>query len=120
MKAEKINTLLVTETWLSDRDSDKIWLQATNLNKKDLNLFSSNRKERREGGLGLIIKNIYNTTTIAQGELQCMHFPIHQMKDKCMHFPIHQMKEIDRSHYLNHVGVYRPPSVSILDFLGEF
>ena len=27
------------------RDSDKIWLQAMDLNKKDLNLFSSNRKE---------------------------------------------------------------------------
>ena len=45
MVTEKTNALLVTETWLSDRDSDNIWLQATDLNKKDLHLFSSNRKE---------------------------------------------------------------------------
>ena len=47
MVTEKINALLVTETWLSDRDSDKIWLQATDLNKKYLNLFSSDGKERK-------------------------------------------------------------------------
>ena len=68
MIPEKGGTLLDIETWLSERDSDKIWLQDTDLNKKDLNLFSSNRKERRGGGLGLIIKKIYKTTTIAQGE----------------------------------------------------
>ena len=46
MVTEKIDALLVTETWLSDRDSDKIWIQATTLNKKDLNLFSQRRRKR--------------------------------------------------------------------------
>ena len=45
MITEKIDALLVTETWLPERDSDKIWFQAIDLNKKDLKLFSSYRKE---------------------------------------------------------------------------
>ena len=68
-------TVLVTDTLLSDRDSNKIWLQVTYLTEKDLNLFSSDRKERRGGGLGLITKNTYNTTTIAQGELHTSNSP---------------------------------------------
>ena len=56
MITEKIDALPVTEAWQSDRESDKIWLQATDLDEKDLNLFTSDRKERRGDGLGLIIK----------------------------------------------------------------
>ena len=45
MVTEKVDALPVTETWLSDWDSDKIWFQTTDLNKKGLNLLSSEKKE---------------------------------------------------------------------------
>ena len=80
-----------------------MWLQATDLNKKDLNLFSSDRKERRGGGL--TIKNIYNTTTIAQGELHT--FQSAKWKTKIDHTT------------LTIVWVHRPQSGSNLEFLGE-
>ena len=73
---------------------------------KDLNLFSSHRKERRGCGLGLIIKNIYNITTIAQGELHI--FQLTKWKTKINHTA------------LTTVGVLGALSGSNLDFLGEF
>ena len=86
--------------WLSDRDSDKIWLQAT-----DLIIFSSDRKGGGGSGLGLIMKNIYNTTTIAQGELHTFQFA--KWKTRIDH------------NTLTIVGVYRPSSDSNLDFWGN-
>ena len=100
MITEKIDALLVTETWLSDRDSDKIWLQATDLNKKELNLFFSDRKERRGGRLGLIIK-----TSTTQLQLHMVNF---------IHSNLPNGRQ--RSHYPNIVRVYRLPSGSNLDF----
>ena len=76
------------------------------LNMKDLNLFFSERKERREGGIGLIIRNIYNATTIAQGDLCTTQFA--KWKTRIDHTT------------LTMVRVYRPPSGSNLDILAEF
>ena len=73
-------------------------------NKKDLSLFSSNRKEE-EGWTGLIIKNIYNTSTIAQGKLHTFQFA--KWKTRIDHTT------------LTIVGVNRPPSGSNLDFFGR-
>ena len=45
----------VTETWLSSSDIDQVWIQATDLNKNGLMMYTSNTEGKRGGGVALIV-----------------------------------------------------------------
>ena len=44
-----VDICILTETWLSENDSDITWLQYTVLNKVPYQMLSSNRTGKREG-----------------------------------------------------------------------
>ena len=43
LHANKIDSAVITETWLSDGDMDKIWLESMDLNKLNYHFYSSPR-----------------------------------------------------------------------------
>ena len=53
----KANLVVITETWLRDKDTHKIWMDACQLNKNGYKLQVQNRGEGRGGGIGLIYRN---------------------------------------------------------------
>ena len=48
-----VDICILTETWLSDNDSDRTWLQYTVLNKVPYQMFTSNRRGRKRRRCGL-------------------------------------------------------------------
>ena len=48
-----VDICVLTETWLSDSDLDRTWLQYTVLNKVPYQMFTSNRTGRKGGGVAL-------------------------------------------------------------------
>ena len=50
-----IDVSCVTETWLSSSDNDKVWLQATDLNKNGLSMHTSNKEGKRGGRVAQIV-----------------------------------------------------------------
>ena len=46
LELEKVDALVITETWLSDKDADKVWISSSDLNKNGLKLLTSNRKSK--------------------------------------------------------------------------
>ena len=52
-----IDICTVTETWLSDADADKLWLQTTDLNNNNYKFVPFLRSNGRDGGIGRIYKS---------------------------------------------------------------
>ena len=52
-----IDASCVTETWLSYSCNDKVWIQATDLNKNRLSMHTSNRGGKREGRVALKVQD---------------------------------------------------------------
>ena len=48
-----VDICILTETWLSENDSDITWLQHTVLNKVPYQMLTSNRTEKKREGCGL-------------------------------------------------------------------
>ena len=46
LESENVDALVITETWLSDKDADKVWINSSDLNKNGLTLLTSNRKSK--------------------------------------------------------------------------
>ena len=46
LELEKVDALVITETWLSNKDADKVWINSSDLNKNGLTLLTSNRKSK--------------------------------------------------------------------------
>ena len=60
-----LDALVVTETWLTEKDTQ--WLETTPLNRNPYNLSHTNRPNGRGGGLALITKNCYTVTKVESG-----------------------------------------------------
>ena len=52
-----IDICTVTETWLSDADADKLWLQTTDLNNNNYKFVPNHRSNGSGGGIGIIYKS---------------------------------------------------------------
>ena len=65
---------ILTETWLRDCDEDKIWLEATNLNKGVYKLSISNPSGTAGGKLALLQRTETNVFRLSEGELETFQF----------------------------------------------
>ena len=66
---KEIDICVVTETWLGQTDSNKIWYESTVLNRNEFQLFPSNRQGRRGGGIALVTKANIKTKLLDEGQL---------------------------------------------------
>ena len=57
---QNIDIFAVTETWLTNRDSNTVWLISTICNTTNLKMQVSNRQDRHGEGIGLIYRSHYN------------------------------------------------------------
>ena len=71
---QDVDICILTETWLSDNDLDITWLQYTVLNKVPYQMFTSNRTERKGGGVVLIAKSHLRVKQIGEGQLRSFQF----------------------------------------------
>ena len=97
---------MITETWLSDKDADKVWINSSDLNKNGLTLLTSNRKSKQGGGLALVGKTKYKPKQVSEKELNT--FQVVEWNLSVSH------------NCINVFGIYRPPLGSLLEFLDEF
>ena len=61
-----IDICIVTETWLSDADADKLWLQTTDLN-NNYKFVPAHRSNGRGEGIGIIYKSQLQMETKCSG-----------------------------------------------------
>ena len=57
IKEDNIDICIVTETWIQNREEDKVWCDISALNNDNLMLHIINRETHRGGGLALISKS---------------------------------------------------------------
>ena len=58
-----LDFVVITETWLTNNQSDNIWLEGTCLNKDHLRMLKNNRVGSKGGGIALIYKKEYSVQT---------------------------------------------------------
>ena len=71
-----IDACILTETWLTNSDYDKIWLECSEIRQNGYKINNINRKDRKGGGLAIIYKNHLkvNIKKVAQCDLLSMHY----------------------------------------------
>ena len=69
LESERVDALVITETWLSDKDADKVWINSSDLIKNGLTLLTSNRKSKQGGGIALVSKTKYKPKQVSEKEL---------------------------------------------------
>ena len=106
MVQNKIDILLLTETWSTSKETDKIWIDSPDLNMDRYNLTSAIRENRRVGGLALITKNDFKVKLDSNAEFRTFQFT--KWYVQLMHTNITVL------------GIYRPPAGSPVEFLTEF
>ena len=62
-----IDVLILTETWLSNKENDKNWLEVTGLNKDNTSLYIHNRSNGHGGGLAFMCKSEYRVKLLKKG-----------------------------------------------------
>ena len=97
---------MLTETWLTSKETDKIWLDSSDLNKERYKLTSAIRENRRGGGLPLITKKDFKVKLDSNAELRMFQFA--KWYVQLMHTTI------------TILGIYRPLAGSPVEFLTEF
>ena len=55
--------MVVTETWLTNNQSDNVWLEGTCLNKNHLRTLTNNSVGWKGGGIALIYEKEYSVKT---------------------------------------------------------
>ena len=62
-----LDALIITETWLTNNDTDTQWLETTSLNRNPYSLIQANRPNGRGGRLALITKSCYTVKEVKNG-----------------------------------------------------
>ena len=106
-----VDICILTETWLSDSDLDRTWLQYTVLNKVPYQMFTSNRTGRKGEGVALISKSHLRVKQIGEGQLRSFQFCKWQVH-------VHHTS-------VTLVSIYHPPynnktKVTNVDFMDEY
>ena len=60
----RMDLCILTEIWLTNSDTDKIWKSCTSLNDESLKMDTSNRLAQQGGGLELVYSNMFNVTKV--------------------------------------------------------
>ena len=107
----KIDLCILTETWLTDSDTDKIWIFCTSLNNRSLRMDTSNRTGQQGGGLALFYGNMLNVTKIDEANNSTFLFAIWKVSCKVYTIII--------------IGIYHPQYLTVNQctnamFLDEF
>ena len=107
----KIDLCILTETWLTDSDIDKVWISCTSLNNGNLRMDTSHRIGQQGGGLALVSSNMLNVTKVDEENKRTFQFAI--WKVSCKEYTI------------SIIGVYHPPYSTVNQctnamFLDEF
>ena len=111
MVESSIDLCVLTETWLRDTEADQAWLQCSSLNNNGFKCFTSNRQNRRGGGLALICRDMYKVTSLGSGQLRSFEFAKWRLSLKHTTLTI--------------LAIYHPPQsdqsqATNRDFLDEF
>ena len=109
----KINLCILTETWLRNTEADQAWLQCSMINNSGFKCFTSNRQDRRGGGLALICRNMYRVVPLGSGQLRLRSFQFAKWRIVLKHTTI------------TILAIYHPPysnqtKATNHDFLDEF
>ena len=78
----KIDLCILTETWLTDSDTDKVWISFTSLNNRSLRIDTSHRIGQQGGGLALIYSNMLNVPKIDEANNRSFQFAIWKVSCK--------------------------------------
>ena len=70
------NVCILTETWLTNSNNDKIWLECNEIWQNGYKIGNINRKDRKGGGLAIIYKNYLkvNVEKAVQHNPLSMHY----------------------------------------------
>ena len=79
-----INLCVLIETWLSDTETDQVWLQCSSVNNDGFKWFTSNIQGRRWGGLALISRDRYKVVSLGTGQLWSFQFSTWRIRLKHM------------------------------------
>ena len=107
----KIDLCALTEAWLTDSDTDKVWISCTSLNNRSLRMDTSNRIGQQGGDLALVYGNMLNVTKIDEANNRTFQFAIWKLSCKVYTIII--------------IGIYHPPYLTVNQctnamFLDEF
>ena len=70
----KTDICIVTETWLTE--DDKVWLDCSDLSKNGYQIYSANRKNRRGGGLAIILNTNIKIKLLEKGEKTSFEYAV--------------------------------------------
>ena len=90
-----IDLCMLTKTWLTNSDTDKIWISFTSLHNKSLKIDTSNRLGQQGGGLALVYGNMVNVTEVDEVNKRTFQFAIWKVSCKIYTIII--------------IGMYHPP-----------
>ena len=91
----KLDLMVATETWLTDSQTENIWLEGTCLNKDQLRMLVNNRVRCRGCGIALIYRKEYSVKTVKNGTKSSFQYSVWSVKVRNKHLTI--------------VGLYHPP-----------
>ena len=89
-----LDILGLTETWLTNKETDKNWCEATNLNKGNT-LLHTHIHTGRGGGVGLIWKSHYKVSVLRKGHKSAFEYCTWELTVKRLHLTV--------------TGIYQPP-----------
>ena len=88
-----VDILILTETWLTNKD--KSWCEVMNLNKNNFQLHMANRQNGRGDGLALICKSHYKIASLQKGSTKSFGYVTWRVTAK--------------NRQLTVMGIYHPP-----------
>ena len=91
----ELDILVLTETWLTNKEMDNNWCEMTDLNRGRRSLYTYNRSNGRGDGLGLTCKSHFKVTVLKKGHKPSFEYCTWGLtvKNKC----------------LTITGIYHPP-----------
>ena len=92
-----VDVLVLTETWLTNKESDKNWLDATDLNKGNTAIYVHTRSNGHGGGLALMCKSCCKT--LKKGNTSSFEYTTWELTIKSRHITVS--------------GFYHPPYSTI-------
>ena len=76
IKGNKMDAFVVTETWLTSKDRDKVWMEASELKRNNNRLMTVNRTKGRGGGLAIVYNSDFDMKLFSSSERNTFQFAI--------------------------------------------